>query len=229
MPDYAFSVFSGISFLLCFPPAYFNWKIPSRPYATLFLIGWIMVINLLGFVDSLIWRSENLDTWWDGKIYCDIDSRLRDMFVIGIPASTICICRFLGDATDPNPSRNDLRHGRNRRNLIDVSICLLLPLMVAAANFTFQSSRYHIVGVQGCTGWIDFSWPSVLFYPMWCPLLSVIAAIYAGTSNIFSPLMTQPGSSDTGGSVVNGSTRAGLSACPARSPNPNFVVSSRPF
>lgn len=188
MADYAFTIFSLLSFLLCLPPVYFNWKIPSRPWATLFLIGWIMVINLLGFMDSLIWRNEDPDTWWDGKIYCDIDSRIRDMVVIGIPGATIGICRFLGDATNPNPSQTDLRLGRMRRNLIDLFLSVLLPLMIVAVNYTFQTARYHIVGVQGCSGWIDYSWPSVLFYPIWCPVLSIIAAIYAGTYLSYSLL-----------------------------------------
>ena len=190
MPDYPFTVFSGIGFLLCIPPAYFNLKIPNLPWATLFLIGWIAILNLLYFIDSIIWRSDDLNTWWDGKGYCDINFRIKDMFNIGVPGAAIGICRFLGDATNPNPSQNDLRHGRFRRNMVDLFLSIILPLVVSSLNVLFETSRYHISGVQGCKGWIDYSWPSVLFYPMFCPLLCLIAGIYSGIFAHVFPLMT---------------------------------------
>ena len=190
MPDYPFTIFSGIGFLLCIPPAYFNWKIPNRPWATLFLIGWIMILNFLYFVDSIIWRSEDLNTWWNGKVYCDIDFRIKDMFSTGITGAAIGVCRFLADATNPNPSQKDLRHGRLKRNAIDLFLSIILPLMVEAALLAFQTSRYHILGVQGCSGWIDYSWPSVLFYALWSPILGIIAAIYACNYPHFLTLMT---------------------------------------
>lgn len=179
MPDYPFTVFSGIGFVLCIPPMYFNLKIPNRPWATLFLLGWIMILNLLYFIDSIIWRSTNPDTWWEGKVYCDINFRIKDMFFVGVLGASIGICRFLADATNPNPSQNDLRYSRLQRNAIDLFLSIILPLMIEAGLFAFQTSRYHVVGVQGCTGWIDYSWPSVLYYALWSPILSCIAAVYA--------------------------------------------------
>src|SRR5438046_6428182 len=130
MADYPFTIFSCIGFLLCIPPAYFNWKIPCRPWATLFLIGWIFVLNLLFFFDSIIWSSNDTSKWWDGKVYCDINSRVKDMFVFGVPGAAIGICRFLGDANDPNPTETDLRHGRFKRNMIDLFLSVILPLVI---------------------------------------------------------------------------------------------------
>src|SRR5438874_2584550 len=80
MADYPFTIFSFIGVLLCIPPAYFNWKIPSRPWATLILIGWILVLDLLFFIDSILWSSEDTSTWWEGRFYCDINSRIKDAF-----------------------------------------------------------------------------------------------------------------------------------------------------
>src|SRR5579859_699881 len=77
MTDIPFTVFSCIGFFLCLPPAYFNWKIPGRPWATLIFIGWICVFNGLSFIDSIIWSGPDPAEWWDGKIYCDIFSRVN--------------------------------------------------------------------------------------------------------------------------------------------------------
>jgi pheromone a factor receptor len=181
MPDVPFTVFSGIGFLLCIPPAYFNWKIPCRPWATLILIGWIFMINLLYFVDSIVWASPDLSTWWDGKVYCDINARIKDMFAIGVPGAAIGICRFLADATNPDPSQKDLRHTRNRRNMIDLFLGVILPILMIGLKFIAEPSRYHVAGVNGCTGTIARAWPGLLCYILWPTVLCLIAAGYACT------------------------------------------------
>src|SRR5271154_3137966 len=175
MADIPFTIFCGLGFILCIPPAYFNWKIPSRPWATLIFIGWIFIINFLAFLDSIIWSSTNPDDWWDGKVYCDIDSRIKSEFQIGLPAAGIGICRFLADATNPDPAHTDLKHGRVRRNIIDFSLGIGLPLINMALKMIVNPNRYGLVGVAGCSGVTDDSWPSILLYYIWCPILSSIA------------------------------------------------------
>ena len=123
MADYLFTVFSFISALLCIPPMYFNFKIPSRPWATLILIGWIFIINLLAGIDSLHpWANPDPSKWWDGKGYCDVGARIKDMFLYGVPGAAIGICRFLAHATNPDPAYSDLKHTQFTRNLIDLSL-----------------------------------------------------------------------------------------------------------
>jgi pheromone a factor receptor len=179
MPDYAFSVFSCIGFLLCIGPAYFNWKIPGRPWATLIVIGWIFALNLVAFIDSLIWSSEDSSHWWDGKIYCDISSRIKSEFPVGVPGATIGICRFLAEATNPNPSQTDLKHNTFKRNMIDLGLGVILPLIQVPLKYIVQPSRYYIIGVNGCSPRIDTSWPAIPIDFLWSPILSLIAAGYA--------------------------------------------------
>jgi pheromone a factor receptor len=180
MPDYPFSVFTCLGFLLCIPPAYFNWKIASRPWATLIFIGWIFTLNLIEFMDSIIWSSNDTSEWWDGKIYCDINSRIKSVFPIGVPGAAIGICRFLADATNPNPSQNDLQYTVFRRNMIDLFLGIILPLINVGLKYIVNPSRYWIVGVNGCTGITAITWPSIPLYYLWSPILSLIAAFYAG-------------------------------------------------
>ena len=180
MPDYAFTVFSCIGFLVCIPLFYFNWKVPGRPWATLILIGWVFILNLLFFIDSIVWSNDDPSTWWDGKVYCDIDSRIKSSFPIGVPGATIGICRFLAAATDPDPSQRDLKHTQTRRNMVDLFLGVILPLFQMVLKFIVDPKRYYIIGIIGCVGWTDDSWPSVLLYYLWSPTLCVIASGYAG-------------------------------------------------
>ena len=202
MADYLFTVFSFISALLCIPPMYFDFKIPSRPWATLILIGWIFIINLLAGIDSLIWANPNPRTWWDGKGYCDIDARIKDMFTYGVPGAAIGICRFLADATNPDPAQTDLKHTQRRRNLIDLCLGVILPMALVGLKFIVESSRYHIVGVAGCSGVAYQSLPTIFVFTIWGPLICSVAAFYAGTSTSFS-LLIQAFSFEIGGYVVN--------------------------
>jgi pheromone a factor receptor len=180
MPDYAYSVFTCLACIICIPPAYFNWKIPSRPWATLIFIGWIFLLNLVLFMDSIIWSNPDPTTWWDGKVYCDIVSRIKSEFPIGLPGAGIGICRFLADATNPNPTYTSLTHSKFKRNMIDLSLGVLLPVINMGLKQIVNPERYQILGIYGCEGQTDNSWPSVLLYNMWSPILSLIAAIYSG-------------------------------------------------
>jgi pheromone a factor receptor len=184
MTDVPFTVFSLVALILCFPPAYFNWKLPYRPWATIIFIGWIALLNLLFFMESIIWRDPDPTKWWLGKGYCDISGRIKDMFELGIAGAAIGICRFLADATDPDPAHKDLQYTRGRRNMIDLFLGILLPTIVVGLKVICEVSRYAIAGVAGCNNVIDDSWVSIILYQMWCPLLVLIAAGYSG---IFPP------------------------------------------
>jgi hypothetical protein len=183
MPDYAFSTFTFLGILLCAAPAYFNWKIPGRPWATLILIGWIFFGNLVSFIDSVVWSNPDPNEWWDGQGYCDIAARIKASYNIGIPAAAIGICRFLADATDPDPSQKDLKHSRTRRNLIDVFLGIGLPVINMPLRWIAQPYRYYILGVMGCENGLDYTWPAIPLYLLWSPVLTLVAAVYAGLSS----------------------------------------------
>ena len=179
MVDYPFTIFSGLAIILCIPPAYFNWKIPGRPWATLIFVGWVLIWNLLFFIDSIIWSGENPDEWWDGEGYCDIDARIKDAFAIGLPGSAIGVCRFLANAANPEPSQKHLKQSMLRRNMVDLFLGVILPILNLALKFIVEPSRYWIVGNAGCIGQADVSWPTFVLYLAWVPALCLIAAGYA--------------------------------------------------
>ena len=73
MPDVAFSFFSALGIVLAIVPAISHWR--NRNVATLCLIFWVTLANLIYFLDSVIWSGDIADAW-DGKIYCDIVVKL---------------------------------------------------------------------------------------------------------------------------------------------------------
>ena len=137
--------------------------------------------SLVSFLDSIIWANSNAREWWDGKIYCDITSRIKSAVPIGIPGAAIGLCRFLADTTAQHVSQQEVHKFKN--NLIDLFFGIFLPLINTALKLIVTPSRYVISGVNGYTGITDDSRPAILLYYLWSPLLCFVAAGYAGIAS----------------------------------------------
>src|SRR5271169_2204344 len=180
MPDYPFTICSILGAIITIPSAYVNWKIPSRPWALQIFTLWIICINLIYFTNSLIWpNADNPDSWWDGEVYCDVIGRITDMFTIGVPGAAIGVCRFLADATDPDPGRADIKTSYYRRNAIDLFLGVVFPLLLLPLKFLASPHRYFIFDVTGCFIGVSETWVGLMTYHIWIPFLSLIAGIYA--------------------------------------------------
>jgi pheromone a factor receptor len=191
MSDYAFAVFSLIGALLCFPAAYFNWKLADRPWSIYFFVAYVFLINILSFIDSIIWSAENIADWWEGYGYCDINIRIREAFTLGLPGAAIGICRFLAEACTPHPKpvKTIRRYEKLRRNIIDLVLGVIIPVTKLALNFIVESRRYSIVGVTGCAPVISTTWASILLFYIWTPAFSLVAAVFAGMQLWFTLIL----------------------------------------
>lgn len=178
MADITFTVFSFLAFLLCAEVLFFIVRTPGRPWATYILTIWLLVVNLFSFIDSLIWSNDDPEGWWDGKGYCDVVSRVKTEWIIGVCGAAIGISRYLAEATDPNPKYADMKFNRMRRNVVDVVLGVGLPILNALLRYIVEPSRYWIMGVCGCTSVTRTVWPAIPIYFIWVPLLTFVAAIY---------------------------------------------------
>lgn len=181
MADYLFTLSSGVGFLLSLLTAYVIYKSPNSPRAATILTAWIFTWNLLYFVDSIVWSGSIPEDWWDGNIYCDINSRIKDAISPGIPGATIGVFRFLVSTVEQQVSQKANNTFQN--NIVDFVLGVIFPIIVAGVRLIVMPSRYQIWGVSGCMSIVDDSWPSILVWYVWPPFLSVIAAIYAGISS----------------------------------------------
>ena len=178
MVEYLFTFLSGIGFLLSMLTGYIGYKSPNGPWATVILAIWIFSWNFMFFIDSIVWSGSNPEEWWDGKIYCDVNSRIKDLISIGIPGASIGLLRFFATAVDPHFSPSVDKTFKN--NIVDSLLGVIFPFVIAGLRFIVMPSRYNIVGASGCAGVVDESWPSIVIFFIWPPALSFIAAIYAG-------------------------------------------------
>jgi len=182
MVDIALTVLSLLGFLLstatlkCLSRAADR---DSRPLATYTLITWLLVVNLFSVVDSLIWRGDDPSTWWDGRVYCHVVSKIKLEWRIGVCGSAIGISRYLTEIMDPKLNHTaHHRDNRAKRNLIDASVGIGLPVLNVVFHFIVEPSRYGIMGVYGCKSGTRMVWPAFPLYFLWVPVLSLIACIY---------------------------------------------------
>ena len=179
MPDYAFTVFTGIGCLLCVPGLLFNIK-TDRPWATLIIISEVLIVNFLSFIESIIWGSNDPNQWWDGRyFYCFISSRVKDGMSVAIPAIGICIFEYMAAAVHPDPPQNSMKSSMSWRNGVALGCGVLLPLFIVVLKCLVETSQYWIKGVCGCTGRAEIGLLSVFIYYVWPPGLTLVASGYA--------------------------------------------------
>lgn len=190
-----FVVLSLLTTLFSIPPFY--WHIKHRNLAASALIFWIIIVNCFYFINALIWPDDNLDNWWYGSGFCDLEVKLQVAAGQGIPASLICIMRNLARVLDT--SRTVLQPTsaqRRRRIIVDCLLCFGAPVYAMLAHLIIQDARYYIFAIAGCLPSYDNSWPSIVLIHIWSPIGAVIAVYYSSKSStnayLVAEMLTSP-------------------------------------
>ncbi|WWD22028.1 hypothetical protein CI109_106516 [Kwoniella shandongensis] len=172
MHDTGNVIFSGIGVVLVLLPLPLHWR--ARNSGTLLLITWLLIGNLVTFIDGIV--------WWDNynnpaPVWCDIVSKIFVGLPVGISASSLCITRRL--AMIASSTAVTISQRRMRIALaIDLFLGIALPLIIMALHYVVQAHRFDILEGYGCS---PVTWPGVpgvFAVQIWAPLLSVIASVY---------------------------------------------------
>ena len=174
----AVPVLALFTIILCVPP--FVWHVRNRNLAASSLVFWIVLSNLFNFVNSLIWKDDNLSSWWDGYVFCDIEVKLMNAANVGVPASLVAVMRSLALVLDTEKTVLQPSSAQRRRKLaIDALLCFGAPIYMIIAHYFVQNIRYYIFAVAGCIPGFDNSWPSIALIHIWSPIFSLIDVYYS--------------------------------------------------
>lgn len=171
------AIFGALSCFITIPPLII--QIQNRNMALSTLIAIVFTQNFIHLLNALIWHSPDPSTWWDGRIVCDIEIRLLVGLQVATPGASLCIFRNLSHVFHPSmclPTESQKRWTK----IIEVLLCVVVPLLRIAALYVVQCRRYYIFGVYGCTWDVDSSWPSYVLNLLWPPIISVVALLYLG-------------------------------------------------
>ena len=168
-----------ITLMLDIPP--FIWHIRNRNLAASSLVFWVVMINLMNFINPLIWSTDDIQHWWHGHILCDVEIKIMIAASFGIVGSMACIMRNLAKVLDTEQTRLSFSNSqRRRRIIIDCLFCFGGPIYVMLIHYIVQPNRYYIFAISGCTSSFDNSWPKLVLVFIWPPIICLVDAYYSG-------------------------------------------------
>lgn len=173
------SIAALLSLLVCIPP--FIWHCRSKNFAPACLIMWFIIQNFFNFCNSLIWPTDDLESWWMGYGYCDVHAKLITGAGVGIAGPLVCIFRSLATVLDTDratlvPSKGE----RRRTRIFEVIFCVVIPVLLMCVHYVIQERRYFIYSIAGCMPSYYSSWVSAVLGWMWPPIVLTFAVYYCG-------------------------------------------------
>lgn len=158
-----------------------GWHFSQHNIAAGSLISWIVLNNFFNSINPLIWPRDNITEWWDGKIWCDINTRIQIGSTVGLSASTAMIVRKLAKVMDTRKiTVSSSRNSIIKEKVLDIFVCWGCPFILIIVYYVVQPIRYLLYGIIGCVSAYDRSWPTMVLNIMWGPIAMCAAAYYAG-------------------------------------------------
>lgn len=171
-----FLVMCGLSTVLLLVPL--AWHIKNKNTSAICLVVWIILFNLMSFVNALIWGGDNFADSWNGIGFCDVEIRFIIASASGTMTAATAISRNLARIMSDNISVIKTRSVRRRELIQDLLICFGVPTWMVAAHYIVQPNRYYIISIVGCQPSVDNSWPTIVLLYIWPPIVALIAAYY---------------------------------------------------
>lgn len=175
----ALSVTALLSVLFCIPPLL--WHTKNKNFPAVCLSCWLISQNIFNFINPFIWPTDDVNSWWEGAGYCDVQAKLITGAGVGIAGPLACIFRSLAKVLDTDRAALMPSKGEKRRTLaFDITFCVIIPLFVMGIHYIVQENRYFIFAIVGCMPSYVSSWPSTPVGYIWPPVVLTVAAVYAG-------------------------------------------------
>ncbi|KAB5588026.1 Pheromone B beta 1 receptor [Ceratobasidium theobromae] len=170
----AIPIVSFICVILALIPLPLHWR--TRNVATLSLIFWLVLGNIVRGINSVIWSGTTAVKY---KVWCDISIRLLIGVNFAVPASVFCICRFLAQVACPRDC-NLVASNKRRRMIFDLVMCVGLPMVFMALYYVVQTNRFSILEDFGCEAPVHMSVLGLFIMYLPSVLVSLAALVYAG-------------------------------------------------
>ncbi|KAF8707532.1 Pheromone A receptor, partial [Rhizoctonia solani] len=168
-------VVSFICTVLVLIPLPWHWR--ARNTATLSIIFWLTAINFTRGVNAIVWGGNIINKV---PVWCDITAKLVIGANVALPASTLCICRYLAQVASPRHTIANASDKR-RRMIFEIGMCAVLPAVaMALPDYVVQGHRFDILEDFGCnpTTYVSVAALFIVYLP---PLILALGTlIYAG-------------------------------------------------
>ena len=151
----------------------------AKNFATSVLVIAVIILNMQNFTHAAIWHSRVGYDWWNGEILCDIDVKLVIGASQAINGAIASIFRQVSIILDTD--RMTVAPSRRQRRLtitIEVTLCIILPLLVMFGHYLIQRDRYWLRTAAGCIPSYDNNYAAPFLTYLWPMVVSLLAALY---------------------------------------------------
>ncbi|KAK9466015.1 pheromone A receptor-domain-containing protein [Lipomyces arxii] len=171
-------VCSIISLLLSIAPLLWNFR--QRNLAAILFIIYVIIGNICIIMNASVFGGPNVMTYWDGKIYCDIISRVQQVCSNGVAVSLAVVARTLAGILSRKVLLTHSPSDRRREIVIQLALCIGIPLVLLSLYYIYQPYRYMLIQFSGCLAAYDDSWVAFILFIIWQPVFALITSIYSG-------------------------------------------------
>lgn len=171
-------VLGVIANLVCLVPLRLLYR--NGEFAAVVFILVVEVKNIFTIVMALLWRTDDMTSWWPGYGLCDLQQFVYNGCAGIYVTCLLAIMRNLAHQVGILRANPLTVREKRRRNLIQALIIFPLPIVQLALTYPLASQRYAVGTLMGCTWSPASTWPYLLFYVIAELVISVVAAIYAG-------------------------------------------------
>ena len=152
---------SFLTMLLIMPPM--CWHFCNRNIGATVLVGWVVILLLFAFINTLLWPNDDITHWYNGTGLCDVEVRGVEAAQVGLPAAFACVLKALAAVLDTDRITTIQTTAQRRRTyLIDLLWSVVLPCLQMLFGYVVSPHRYYIFGISGCRPAINKSWVTIL-------------------------------------------------------------------
>lgn len=169
-----------IANLVCLVPLRILYR--NGEVAAVIFITTVELKNLFTIVFALLWRNDDMQSWWPGYGLCDFYSFFYNAAAGIYVTCLLAIMRNLAHQVGLLRANPLTINEKRRRNLVQLCIIFPLPILQIAFTYPLAAERYNVGTLMGCSWVPASSWPYIVFFLMAQPVVGVVTAIYAGES-----------------------------------------------
>ncbi|QPH01546.1 hypothetical protein C2857_005749 [Epichloe festucae Fl1] len=146
--------------------------------AVVFILN-VEIKNLETITNALIWRNDNIRSWWAGYGWCDVDAYIHNISIGLFVTCLLAIIRNLAQQVGLMRANALSVQERRRRNLIQALIIFPFPIIQLCLTWPLTAQRYLVGTLIGCNWIAHPSWPFLVFFVLPPPIFALITSAYA--------------------------------------------------
>ncbi|AEO69360.1 uncharacterized protein THITE_2119671 [Thermothielavioides terrestris NRRL 8126] len=174
-----FRVFLGfLSLFVTWVPARLLWR--NGEFAGTVMCVTLLIINGMTLINALIWRNDNVETWWAGYGWCDFQAYFQFGLHTAFNVSMFDIMRSLAGKVALNRAVTPTPRERRRQRIVSALVIFTFPVIQVLLTYFATIGRYNVSTLAGCSPVYYPNWLYLVFYILPTPAYAVGAGIMAG-------------------------------------------------